>query len=135
MKQIILLVLLFIMAAILWSEESAIQDTVLSMQDTLEMATTEVTFLEFGSTTCIPCKMMEKVMEEVRADYGDKVEVIFHNVNEEKELSGEYGIKMIPTQIFLDAEGKEFHRHVGYYPKEEIAKVLLERGITPDEKQ
>jgi len=133
MRQIILLVLLFIMAAVLWSEEVAIQDTV--MQDTLSVAKPVVTFLEFGSTTCIPCKMMEKVMEEVRVDYGDKVEVIFHNVNEEKKLSGEYGIKMIPTQIFLDSEGKEFHRHIGYYPTEEIAKVLLERGITPDEKQ
>ncbi|MDP8209545.1 MAG: thioredoxin family protein [Candidatus Stygibacter australis] len=133
MRQIILLVLLFIMAAVLWSEEVAIQDTV--MQDTLSVAKPVVTFLEFGSTTCIPCKMMEKVMEEVRVDYGDKVEVIFHNVNEEKKLSGEYGIKMIPTQIFLDSEGKEFHRHIGYYPTEEIAKVLLERGIAPDEKQ
>lgn len=133
MKRLILLVLFFTLATILWSDEAAIQDTV--RQDTLNMAKPEVTFLEFGSTTCIPCKMMEKVMEEVRTDYGDRVEVIFHNVNEERDLSGEYGIKMIPTQIFLDAEGKEFHRHIGYYPTEEIAKVLLERGIAPDEKQ
>jgi len=133
MKQKIVLLLLITLVFFLWSEEIAIHDTVLS--DSLGKAKPEVTFLEFGSTTCIACKMMEKVMKEVRADYGDKVEVIFHNVNEEKDLSGEYGIKMIPTQIFLDSEGKEFHRHIGYYPTEEIAKVLLERGITSDGKQ
>jgi len=127
MKQTILLVLFLTMAAVLLSEEAAIQDTV--RQDTLEVSKPQVTFLEFGSTTCIPCKMMEKVMDEIRVDYGDKVEVIFHNVNDEKGLAGEYGIKMIPTQIFLDAKGKEFHRHIGYYPAEEIAKVLSEKGI------
>ena len=130
MRQII--IILFTMAAFLWSKEVAIE-TVSS--DTLGAAKAEVTFLEFGSTTCIPCKMMEKVLEEVRTEYVDQVEVVFHNVNEERYIAGEYEIKMIPTQVFLDREGKEFHRHVGYYPTEEISKILLERGIKPTAKQ
>jgi thioredoxin len=133
MRKLILLIILCAITAFLWSEEVAIQDTVLS--DSLGALKPMVTFLEFGSTTCIPCKMMEEVMEEVRTEYGTQVEVIFHNVNEERELAAEYAIKMIPTQIFLDKEGKEFHRNVGYYPTEEIAKVLLERGIEPVAKQ
>jgi len=132
MRQIIIILILFTMAAFLWSEEVAIE---IVRSDTLGTARTEVTFLEFGSTTCIPCKMMEKVLEEVETEYIDQVEVIFHNVNEKRDIAGEYEIKMIPTQVFLDREGKEFHRHVGYYPTEEIAKILLERGIKPTAKQ
>ncbi|MCF7919586.1 MAG: thioredoxin family protein [Candidatus Cloacimonetes bacterium] len=101
--------------------------------DTSQIVKPQITFLEFGSTTCIPCKMMEKVMEEVRTIYGDSVAVIFNNVNEERELSKTWNIKLIPTQIFLDADGKEFFRHEGYYPTEEIAKLFAENGLPKPE--
>ncbi|MCF7911876.1 MAG: thioredoxin family protein [Candidatus Cloacimonetes bacterium] len=129
MRKLILLIILCTVTGLLWSEE-VIEPEIVSL-DSQVVLKPEVTFLEFGSTTCIPCKMMEEVMDEVRSAYSEQVEVVFHNVNEERELAVEYGIKMIPTQIFLDREGKEFHRHVGYYPSEEIGKVLLERGIKP----
>jgi thioredoxin 1 len=36
---------------------------------------------------------------------------------------------MIPTQVFLDKNGKEFHRHMGFYAYEAIAQVLEKAGI------
>jgi CMP-2-keto-3-deoxyoctulosonic acid synthetase len=36
---------------------------------------------------------------------------------------------MIPTQVFLDMNGKEFHRHIGFYAYEEIAPVLKKAGL------
>jgi thioredoxin 1 len=36
---------------------------------------------------------------------------------------------MIPTQVFLDKNGKEFHRHVGYYAYDEIMPVLKKIGL------
>jgi len=86
----------------------------------------KITFLELGSLTCIPCKQMEKVLKSVREKYGDQIEVIFHDV---KKITTEYKIKMIPTQIFLDETGKEIHRHVGFYPEEQIDEFLQKQGL------
>ncbi len=92
-----------------------------------------VTFVELGSVNCVPCKMMKPVMKEVEDTYGDKVEVIFYDVwqPKDKDMATKYKIKVIPTQIFLDKDGKEFHRHEGFYPKDEIVKLLDKQlGIT-----
>jgi len=89
----------------------------------------KITFLELGSLTCIPCKQMEKVLKSVREKYGDQIEVIFHDVKKDKKITTEYKIKMIPTQIFLDETGKEIHRHVGFYPEEQIDEFLQKQGL------
>lgn len=83
-----------------------------------------VTFVELGSVNCIPCKMMKPVMAEVEKEYGDKIEVIFHDVNKDRQKSAEYKIRVIPTQVFLDAKGKEFYRHEGFFPKDELMKIV-----------
>jgi thioredoxin 1 len=85
-----------------------------------------VTFIELGSVNCIPCKMMQPVMKEVEAVYGDKIEVIFYDVwkPENKAMSTKYKVRVIPTQVFLDKDGKEFSRHEGFYPKDEMIKML-----------
>jgi thioredoxin 1 len=93
----------------------------------------KVTFIELGSVNCIPCKQMVPVMKAIEEKYGDQIEVIFHDVwkPEEKHYAQEYGIKLIPTQVFLDDKGKEFHRHQGFYPEAEIDKILKSKGLTP----
>lgn len=90
-----------------------------------------VTFVELGSVKCIPCKMMQPIMEEIEKEYGDEVKVVFHDVWTEKgkPYGVKYKIKAIPTQVFLDKDGKEFFRHVGFFPKEEIVKILKSRGV------
>jgi thioredoxin 1 len=88
-----------------------------------------VTFVELGSVNCVPCRMMKPVMEAVEKTYGWKVKVVFHDVwtPEGKKYGQEYRIRAIPTQVFLDSEGKEFFRHEGFFSKEEIDKVLAPR--------
>ena len=92
----------------------------------------KVTFIELGSVRCIPCKMMQPVMEEIEKEYGNKgVKIVFYDVWTEagRPYGEQYGIQGIPTQIFLDKDGKEFFRHVGFFPKEEIVKILQNQGI------
>lgn len=93
--------------------------------------TAKVTFVELGSVNCIPCKQMQPVMKAIEKKYGDQVKVIFYDVwkEDQKKYAEKYGIKLIPTQVFLDAEGKEFHRHEGFYPEKEIDKVLQSKGL------
>ncbi|MGE3063547.1 MAG: thioredoxin family protein [bacterium] len=88
--------------------------------------TSKVTFVELGSDGCTPCQMMRPVMKSVTDNYKDKVEVIFYDVNTSTggPKAQEYGIRVIPTQVFLNAEGKEIFRHEGYYPYENIKNLL-----------
>jgi thioredoxin 1 len=90
-----------------------------------------ITFVELGSVNCIPCKKMQPVMESLEKKYGEQLKVIFYDVwkKEYKSKSEEYGIKLIPTQVFLDKNGKEVHRHEGFYPEEEIDKFLQSNGL------
>ena len=120
MKKITILFLLFAISYLCFAAETA-QDTTIVKP--------KITFLELGSKTCIPCKQMEKVLVSVKEKYGNQIEVIFHDVKIEKEISKKYKIKMIPTQVFLDEYGKEIHRHVGFYPEAKIDEFLKEQGL------
>ncbi|MFA3781595.1 thioredoxin family protein [Melioribacteraceae bacterium 4301-Me] len=93
----------------------------------------KVTFIELGSVNCIPCKMMQPVMKNIEKKYGEQIRVIFYDVwtKEQRPYAEKYGIKLIPTQVFLDENGKEFHRHEGFYPEAEIDKVLQSKGLKP----
>ncbi len=94
-------------------------------------ASKKVTFVELGSLKCIPCKKMQPIMTEIEAEYGDQVEIVFVDVWTEagKESGQKYKIRVIPTQVFLDADGKEYYRHEGFFPKEELVKVLKQGGV------
>jgi thioredoxin 1 len=91
----------------------------------------KVTFIELGSVRCIPCRMMQPIMKSIGEKYGDHVKVVFYDIwtPEESRFADQYAIKVIPTQVFLDKKGKEFFRHEGYFPEEELVKVLQSKGV------
>ncbi len=90
---------------------------------------TYITFIELGSVSCIPCKMMRPVMKKIEENYKDKVKVIFYDVwtEKDKNMVQVYKIKIIPTQVFLDKKGKEYFRHEGYFPYEEVEKIIKKK--------
>ena len=94
----------------------------------------KITFIELGSVNCIPCKKMQPIMKSLEKKYGEQLKVIFYDVwsNEHKDKAKKYGIKLIPTQIFQDENGKEIHRHEGYYPEADIDKFLQSKGLKPN---
>jgi thioredoxin 1 len=85
--------------------------------------------LDLGSDQCIPCKMMAPIIEELKADYAEKLTVHFLDVRKLPALSKLYNIQLIPTQIFYDASGKELFRHEGFYAKEDIFAKWKEFGV------
>jgi len=91
----------------------------------------KVTFIELGSVRCIPCQQMQPVMKSIEQKYGKDVKVVFHDVWTEAGVpfAKQYGIEAIPTQVFLDENGKEFFRHVGFFPEEDLVKVLNQKGV------
>lgn len=90
-----------------------------------------VTFVELGSVRCIPCRQMQPVMQAIEEKYGGQVKVVFYDVwiPEQAKYAQVFGIRVIPTQVFLDQNGKEFFRHEGFLPEAEIHKLLQSRGL------
>jgi|WetSurMetagenome_2_1015567.scaffolds.fasta_scaffold51543_4 thiol-disulfide isomerase/thioredoxin len=81
---------------------------------------------DFGSEKCIPCKTMLEILTPMMASYKGKVDIRIINVYEEKELAKQFRISVIPTQVFIDAEGKELFRHIGVYPRDSIEAKFRE---------
>jgi thioredoxin 1 len=96
-----------------------------------KVAKYNVTFVELGSVRCIPCQQMQPVMKSIEQKYGTQVKVVFHDVWTEAgaPYAKQYGIEAIPTQVFLDEAGKEYFRHVGFFPEEELVKILQMKGV------
>jgi thioredoxin 1 len=81
---------------------------------------------DFGRSMCIPCKEMEKILGSIKGKYGNQVEVRLVMAEKNEDLFKQYKIMLIPTQVFLDASGKEVFRHVGLYPEKELVIKLKE---------
>ena len=85
--------------------------------------------VDLGADKCIPCKMMAPILEELKSEYEGKLIVEFIDVWKNPDEGPKYGIKLIPTQIFFDASGKELFRHEGFYSREDILSKWKEFGV------
>ncbi len=85
-----------------------------------------VTMVDLGAKTCIPCKLMAPILEELKEEYKGRAEVIFIDVWDaaNKEKAKAFKIATIPTQIFFDKQGREVYRHIGFLDKDAIVKKL-----------
>jgi thioredoxin 1 len=92
-----------------------------------------VTFVELGSVKCVPCRQMQPVMKAVEDKYGDQIKIVFYDVwqEENREQALTFKIRLIPTQVFLDHDGKELMRHEGFFPEADIDKFLQSKGLRP----
>jgi thioredoxin 1 len=88
-------------------------------------------FIDYGSTGCKPCKAMVPVLETLKKEYEGTVRIDFIDVkiidNRDKVVKA--NIKLIPTQIVYDSEGKEVFRHEGFISKEDVDKIFKEKGL------
>lgn len=87
------------------------------------------TLIEFGATGCVPCDMMQPILDNLRRNYPEKLNVVFVHVGEEQILAARYGIQSIPVQVFFDAKGSEVFRHVGFFAEKEVVRQLEKMGV------
>lgn len=85
--------------------------------------------VDLGADKCIPCKQMAPILEELRGQYAGVFEVVFIDVWKNPSEADKYGIRIIPTQIFYDAYGRELFRHTGFYSKEQILSKWKQLGV------
>jgi len=105
------------------------QENLIISDEQLDFSKHKVTFIELGADRCIPCKAMQPVMREIAQEYKGTIQVVFYDVWKTPKYAKDYGIQMIPTQVFIDKNGEEIFRHVGFFPKEDIIKMLKEKRI------
>ena len=87
------------------------------------------TLAEFGRGTCIPCKEMKPILEDLAVEYKDRLNVSVISIDEYRDLTDFYRIMAIPTQICFDSNGKEVFRHVGFWSKDKVINQLDKMGI------
>jgi len=108
--------------------------------------------IDFGADSCIPCKEMAPVLKELNTELQGKAIIRFVDVWKYQELAQGYPINLIPTQIYIDANGKPyspkdpeamqmklyslkdtkehvFTAHEGGMTKEQLLSVLKEMGL------
>lgn len=85
--------------------------------------------VDLGSINCIPCKQMAPILEELKTEFAGRVDVEFIDVNVTNAAADDYKITLIPTQVFIDKDGKEVFRHEGFFPKADILAQFEKMGI------
>ncbi len=88
--------------------------------------------LDLGSKGCLACKMLEPELEALRDSHAGRLQIDFIDVHEQEDAARQYGIELIPVQIFYDAQGRELFRHEGFITAEDILVKFREAGIDLD---
>jgi thioredoxin 1 len=86
--------------------------------------------VDLGADKCIPCKAMAPILEELKKTYAGQLQVDFIDVWKNPGAGDQYGLRVIPTQIFFSADGKELFRHEGFFSREDILSKWAECGVT-----
>jgi len=88
-----------------------------------------VTMIDLGAKACVPCKMMAPIMEKMEKKYAGKAVIHFYDVWKDREPAARFRIRVIPTQIFFNMEGKEVYRHEGFMSESDIVGQLTKMGV------
>lgn len=78
--------------------------------------------LDFWAPWCGPCRMVSPIVDEIATERGD-IKVGKVNVDEERELAGQFGVMSIPTLVVIKG-GKVVNQMVGARPKSQILAML-----------
>ncbi len=79
--------------------------------------------VDFWAEWCGPCRMVSPILDEIAAEYSDKIEIVKVNVDEEPELAMKYGVTGIPMMAVFQG-GSIAKQMVGARPKVAIVEDL-----------
>lgn len=125
MTRLLLAMLLMLVATAAAAELPSASD----VETTRALASGKPTVIDLGARTCIPCKQMAPILEELAGTYRGQANVLFIDVREDQAAAKRFAIQMIPTQIFFDARGKEVSRHIGFMDRPDLIEGLQAAGL------
>lgn len=79
--------------------------------------------VDFWAPWCGPCRMIAPVLEELSESYTDRAEFVKVNVDENAELSQEYGIMSIPC-VMVFKGGELVGKNIGFVPKDALKEFI-----------
>lgn len=87
------------------------------------LASGKLVVIDFWATWCGPCRVLGPTVEEVAEEYADKAIVAKCNVDDCEDISMKYGIRNIPTLVFIK-NGEVVDRTVGVVSKQDIVSRI-----------
>ena len=72
---------------------------------------------------------MKAILDVMAPEYAGRVNVVIINVDANMDLVRKYGIRVVPTQVFLDKTGNTVTSHIGLLPREGILEQFQKMGI------
>lgn len=125
MKRLLTTLLLVLIATVAHAELPSASEAVV----TQALASGKPTVIDLGARTCISCKKMAPILEELAGTYRGEANVLFIDVREDSDAAKHFGIQMIPTQIYFDVTGTEVKRVIGAADRDDIIKGLKAAGL------
>ena len=83
--------------------------------------------VDFWAEWCGPCKQVGPIVDELAQEFGDRLQVLKHNIDEHPESPTRYGVRSIPTLILFQ-NGEPAATRIGAAPKNEL-KTWLEENL------
>jgi len=81
--------------------------------------------LDFYADWCGPCKMLSPVLKDLQKEYDGKIQIYKINTDKEKELAATFGIRSLPTIVFVPLEGDP-QAAMGFRPKADMENMIKE---------
>ena len=85
--------------------------------------------LEFGRGWCKPCKYMKPILDDMSAAYAGRAIVMTVDMDVNKDMVRDFNIRLMPTQVFLTPDGREFRRNEGTLEREGIMQIFAQMGV------
>ncbi len=85
--------------------------------------------VDLGADKCKACRELAPIIAELRREYEGRVLIEFIDVWKDPRAAEPYNIRVIPTQVFFDADGREVWRHEGFLPKADFIAKFAELGV------
>ena len=109
---------------VLWAEDLFFEGDLMAAQK-IAKSTRKLVMIDFKAEWCGPCKMLDRTTwkdENVISTLKDKAVAVKVDVDENSELAAKYSIHSLPTVIFVDGNGNEVSRFIGYRDAEGFLK-------------
>ena len=87
----------------------------------------DMVLVDFFAEWCGPCKMISPILDELQAEFEDKINIIKVNVDNSMDIAEQYNISNIPPLVLLK-KGQEVQRLIGFSPKQ-VIKENIEKHL------